>query len=147
MLGHWNNSPRICMSLYWDTFILILELLKVFMRPNNHSTAYDIRCHKTIVNLVSVWYDELSPLESLCHPREALGWHNLSLGDKPSYHTLTRLMYVNNNKFVTNKAYKNENKILSFYKITILLANKIIKSSLSSLKTQNLLSCYLWGYP
>jgi hypothetical protein len=40
----------------------------------------------TIINLVRVWYDGLSPRERL--------WHKLSRGDNPSYHTLTRLIIV-----------------------------------------------------
>ena len=39
----------------------------IWTRPNNYGTVWDIRCNKTIINLVRVLYDGLSPLESWCH--------------------------------------------------------------------------------
>ena len=64
---------------------------QIWTRPNNYGTVYGIRCNKRIINLVIVWHDGLSPLESLW---QALGWHILSLVDKPSDLTLTRLIIV-----------------------------------------------------
>ena len=42
---------------------------QIWTRPNHYGTVWDIRCNNTIINLVRVWFDGLSPFESLCHPR------------------------------------------------------------------------------
>ena len=42
---------------------------QILTRPNNYCSVYDIRCNKTIINLVRVCYDGLFPLENACHPR------------------------------------------------------------------------------
>jgi hypothetical protein len=64
-----------------------------------YGTVLDIRCNKTIINLVRVWYDGLSPLESLSPLGQTL-W-----GDNPSYHTLTRLIIAYSNfRFNTTRS-------------------------------------------
>ena len=67
---------------------------QIWTRPNNYGTVYDIRCNKTIINLVRVWYDGLFPSKMYATLGQAIGWHNLSLVDTPSYLTLTRLIIV-----------------------------------------------------
>jgi hypothetical protein len=56
---------------------------QIWTRPNNYGTVYDIRCNKTFINLVRVWYDRLSPLETLCHPR-ASSWVTYSFSGRHS---------------------------------------------------------------
>ena len=58
----WSSEPLVYdLKYYWN--VQVLELI-------HNPFPLDINCNKTIINLVRVWYDGLSPRERLCHPNQ-----------------------------------------------------------------------------
>ena len=69
-------------------------------RPNNHGTVLDIRCNKTITNPVRVRYDGLSPLESLCRPRETYSFSGRQSVTSLSYKDDNCIISIRINEFL-----------------------------------------------